>query len=419
RDTPDFLAVFRTSLTADEFTSLARKFEAVGGALKAAGNGRYDTEPLGLRLILGSEADDLAEGIILFGPRRLLDDESLGKLGTGDNKNLRKMLKGVDTSVPCWVAVSLEFIRDEEAPAKFVGSFDPRGKGSGRGVMTFRDEQSARMAVRELADEDFPLSDLFSFDREGKVVTVRPKGEGNFVERSVQACDKSVRQARQMARRVASMSNVRELAFAVMSYSASHAGNMPESLQAVEAYLALADFPKSPLSKDKRGRQPDYIYVRFSRIAAVPHPSRTILIYERLENYDGKGTTVAFVDGHVEWVDAEKFRQLLKASQDAGGVVVEAPQSGAAADGVGGWHDRISVDPVITPLYASPPCDRTHGAVDCTSAFFENGRRSMLLRRLVAGVLTQSYRLSRRSSTWERPLWEFGWHARRVGKRTT
>jgi prepilin-type processing-associated H-X9-DG protein len=249
------------------------------------------------------------------GPLDVLTAEFVAKLGRGDNAKLLAMLSEVDTSRPLWAAVALEFIPANDAPPKILASLDPRGSGSGSGTLVFKNERGAARAAEGIAGDHSPLpfANWFSANRDGSTVTIQLKGSGPFMPRAVEAMFK----ARQMARETMSMNNLAQLAKATHSYAADNDGKMPPDLKALERYLD--DMPKvltSPLSKRKLpAGESDYVYIPLGNLMRIPDPTQTIMLYERPENHDGKGTIAVFVDGHVERLDMEKFKQLLKAAQ--------------------------------------------------------------------------------------------------------
>jgi len=131
----------------------------------------------------------------------------------------------------------------------------------------------------------------------------------------------SLTRTRALAQRAVSMSNVKSIAVAIMMYTADNNNMYPPNLEAIKEYVESEKVFVSPVS----GRKPpqvvdgkivgeiDYIYIPPGRIAEIENPGETIVIYERPENYDFKGTVAGFADGHVEWISLERFDELMKA----------------------------------------------------------------------------------------------------------
>jgi len=311
---PKFVGVFRTPLAPADMT-LLRKLASEPVTLVKAANGRYDDTKGGKRMIFGAEADHLDSGTILIGPLDMLTPEFVAKLGPGDNATLLAMLGEVDTSRPLWAAVGLEFVLDGSAPTRILASLDPRGSGSGGGTFVFRSNRHAEMANKGLLGRPGkPFPSLFSTERDGSTLTLQVKGGSLFIPRALVAFFRT----RQMAREAVSEANLRELSKAIIMYATEHEEKMPPDLKALERYLDdTRNVLRSPLSKGKLpADQSDYVYIPLGTLyrlfAAAPE---TIMLYERPENHDGKGTIVAFSDGHTERVDMARFKELLKAAQ--------------------------------------------------------------------------------------------------------
>ena len=307
---PKFIGVFRTLLAPADMAIL-KKLASEPVTLVKAANGRYDNTKGGTRMIFGAEADDLDSGIMLVGPLDMLTPEFVAKLGRGDNATLLALLGEIDTSRPLWAAVGLEFVPARDAPAKILASLDPRGSGSGSGTIVFKSEKGAVRAAEEIAGFQF------STECDGATLTIQFKGSGPFIPRVLEAMFKARQKARQMVRETISMANLQQLATAIYNCAVDNDGKMPPDLKALEPYLD--DMPKvltSPLSKGKLpAGESDYVYIPLGNVMRIRDPTQAIMLYERLENHDGKGTLAAFLDGHVQRLDMEKFKQLLKAAQ--------------------------------------------------------------------------------------------------------
>ena len=60
----------------------------------------------------------------------------------------------------------------------------------------------------------------------------------------------------------------------------------------------------------------DYIYLPPGmKMHAIRKAQDVVILYERPENHGNKGTNVAFLDGHVEWMDMAKFQDAMEKTQ--------------------------------------------------------------------------------------------------------
>ena len=315
RSMPKVIGVFRTRLAPAEIMTVLQDLGSGPASPVKGDNGRYDDAKEGLRMIVGAEADDLDSGVVLVAKLDVLTDEFVAKLGSGDNAKLRALLGEVDTSRPLWAALGLDVVvPDKDAPIKILASLDPRGSGSGSGAFVFRNEKYGQRAAKTLGHDVSRFGDLFSTKHDGAAVTIHLKRGGPLMPRLVAAITKAMR----MARESRSMSNLSNLVVGVMAYAADNDGKSPPDLKALAPYVEnMPEMLKSPMSK---GTLPpgesDYVYIRVGSAMRLSRPQDIMVLYERPENYDGKGTMAAFADGHVERVkDMERFKDLLAKSK--------------------------------------------------------------------------------------------------------
>jgi hypothetical protein len=117
--------------------------------------------------------------------------------------------------------------------------------------------------------------------------------------------------ARQQARGVASMSNLKNLGLATIMYADDHDGKLPENFEQMWEYYKnskLLESPQKPVGFDG----PSYIYVKgHSRKVKSPH--RQIVIYENPE-YLRDNIPALFLDGHVETMKRHRFVEALEAT---------------------------------------------------------------------------------------------------------
>lgn len=122
----------------------------------------------------------------------------------------------------------------------------------------------------------------------------------------------SLSRARTIAKRTVSMSNARQIVGACILYAFENNDQFPPSLQTlVDKGLIEKGTLRSPL-----GAADDdaYVYLPGGH-SNLPNPAETVIVYEHLNHHDNEGTVIGFADGHVEWVNAERFTKLLKQSK--------------------------------------------------------------------------------------------------------
>lgn len=123
----------------------------------------------------------------------------------------------------------------------------------------------------------------------------------------------SLLQARERAKRMASVNNMKQIVMACFMYAAEHKGLWPENLSLVGEYLKNKEVLSNPL---RPGNPSGYVYVR----PAAPEKlaPQTIVLYEAHDAW-GEGVGVGFADGHIEWIkDKSRFeKQLAQAKAGA------------------------------------------------------------------------------------------------------
>jgi len=314
---PELVGVLRTSLTPGDVMKLQRKFGTESDTLEKTRNGRYDVTRSEERMIFGAEADDLDEGIILFAPKGVLTDKFIAELGTGDNSKLRRILAGVDTSAPVWMAAAMDFIDEADAPARIAGSLDPRGAGSGQFVITFKSAKYAEKALRNIADDNFPMAGAINTTRDGAVVTLtlKLKGEGSFMSMLLDALLlPALGRARELACRASCMANLNAIGKGVMIYSAEDPdGRFPPDFDVLMQPGRMCISPERlHCPADKSGRECSYFYMPPSKGLAAEE--MTIIACDLKGNHGDKGRSVLYVSGAVAWLNQDEFQDALKDS---------------------------------------------------------------------------------------------------------
>lgn len=114
----------------------------------------------------------------------------------------------------------------------------------------------------------------------------------------------SLSRARELAKRAVSASNLRGIGMGMHIYANDHAGKFPENLEV----LIDEGMITRPTLNSPRDREGKVSYVYISGQSEKDDP-RNIVAYERI--IGDEGTNVLFVDGHVEWMSLDRFKQAL------------------------------------------------------------------------------------------------------------
>lgn len=127
-----------------------------------------------------------------------------------------------------------------------------------------------------------------------------------------------VAQAREKARRAACMNNLREIVTACFIYSNEHDLKFPQKLSELQPYVGNLEVFSCPAKPSELTRAEDidskssYTLIGGFSLKDIKNDSERVVLYEDIENHAGSGANVAFADGHVEWVSAERLQELLK-----------------------------------------------------------------------------------------------------------
>jgi prepilin-type processing-associated H-X9-DG protein len=119
----------------------------------------------------------------------------------------------------------------------------------------------------------------------------------------------AIARARDQARRVASMSNLKQIGLACIMYADDNNGSFPADLQGLQKYLGSPEVLESP-RKPKDFTGPSYIYVPGQTRDTDMH---NVLVYENPE-FSKDRVNALFPDGHVEAMQPDQFRQELEAT---------------------------------------------------------------------------------------------------------
>jgi hypothetical protein len=146
----------------------------------------------------------------------------------------------------------------------------------------------------------------------------------------------AIAEARKDASRMRSLAILKTIGFGIMMYVQDHEENLPSELGDIIQYIAndgeaAAKLLVNPASGRKVtvakvGRdwkitgECDYVYIHYDKkLSKVGDPSKTIVAYERSENYKDEQTLVLFLDGHIATVPMDKFKELLKVAEELQG----------------------------------------------------------------------------------------------------
>jgi prepilin-type processing-associated H-X9-DG protein len=114
----------------------------------------------------------------------------------------------------------------------------------------------------------------------------------------------SLSRARQLAKRAVSAANLRGIGQGCHIYANDHQNKFPDSLdELVDGGMIPRETLNSP--RDHEGAE-SYVYISGQTASS---DVRNILAYERI--FDDEGTNALHVDGHVEWMSIERFKQEL------------------------------------------------------------------------------------------------------------
>ncbi len=155
-------------------------------------------------------------------------------------------------------------------------------------------------AVMHLEIETKP-SKLWAVRRKGKWLLTFGKASRPLHKSSLQA-------AREHARKAACYSNLKQIGFGCHRYARDHQGNFPPDLEALQdRYVSDLELFSCPSSPGKMS----YIY-----ISGLKNTGRadSILAYDLPRNHSGNGVNVLYLDGQVQWKDAEELEKILRAS---------------------------------------------------------------------------------------------------------
>ena len=168
-------------------------------------------------------------------------------------------------------------------------------------------------ALAEQYNETKPL--IPELDQVLELLTPRKRGKRLLLQIDSTTADSiinnfiapSLMQARVQARRIACANNLKSIGLAMRMYSSDNKDKFPVDLETlvVKGFIREKKMLICPADK----LRDSYIY-RGATITAADIPS-LIMVYEKSSNHGG-GRNVLLLDGHVEWVEEERFGELIK-----------------------------------------------------------------------------------------------------------
>ncbi len=123
----------------------------------------------------------------------------------------------------------------------------------------------------------------------------------------------AVSAARDKARQVQCISNLRQISLAATMYSMDNQGRFPPDLQSLTQYAAEPQLFVCPATRHRPGaldqvdQWADYILVPNRK---ATDSGDTVLAFSKPDCYPGRGGTIVFVDGHVRWSPLAEYQQL-------------------------------------------------------------------------------------------------------------
>lgn len=197
---------------------------------------------------------------------------------------------------------------------------------SGRMVVQMKDKPSAEamvaffgkyleMAKTEMARERVDLAPMVQIlaprlETQRMIVEVKTEQVPQLVTTVVPA----LMRAREHAKEVMSMSNMRQLLMGVVMYANEHRNAYPDKLEDVAKYMGGPQMIQRLMTNPVRPQQqPGYVYIKPKTEAGKPvaNASETAILYETFDKWPG-AVSMGFADGHVEQVrDEATFKKML------------------------------------------------------------------------------------------------------------
>lgn len=143
-----------------------------------------------------------------------------------------------------------------------------------------------------------------------------PEAKLRATEQVIKWLEGTVEETREKAWRAACMNNLKQLMLGIKTWSPDHDEKFPEKLSDLYPnYTPSLDVFTCPSAggpkitkKEEIDSKTSYIYR--TGLTEAAH-SDAVVIYEDPSNHGGEGGYIAFADGHVEWLDANKLKEIV------------------------------------------------------------------------------------------------------------
>ena len=180
---PKPLIALRGSIGPDDVIGILAKAEMKGSELIQAANGRYAIEGTPFLMIMGNEADDVPEGVVLAGTVKMMTPEFVAALGKEKNTAVEAMMAKIDTSAQIWGGVAMpEKEQTRGAPQQIYGSANITGPNPLNVSFLFADEDKAANTMKEFDKTPPFIKEVIALKQDGTTVTVTMIGEGNLID---------------------------------------------------------------------------------------------------------------------------------------------------------------------------------------------------------------------------------------------
>jgi len=189
-----------------------------------------------------------------------------------------------------------------------IQSVSAEGAGS---ILTSIKDIYADIGKKAEAHEEIP-------DLDASLRRLTPKQEGRHLRLQVDAqtldslikdaLAPSLARARDQARRVACMNNLRQIGLGLFMYADDHDDKLPSDLKVSTIGKYLGSNPRIFKCPATRSETP---YVYRGATLTVGDTPWMITVYDKKGNHQD-GRNVAFLDGHAQWVTEERFRKLVE-----------------------------------------------------------------------------------------------------------
>ena len=123
------------------------------------------------------------------------------------------------------------------------------------------------------------------------------------------------------------MSNLHQLCNGIYMYANDHQGELPKTLGPdMQKYLG-PNAQQLWLDPLRPNEKKPYVYLKLAdKLSDVKQRPMAVMIYENHTTWDD-GISVAFADGHCEWVaDEKRFKSMLNETKQNNPQAAEMPQ---------------------------------------------------------------------------------------------